>query len=182
MRITAGTHRSRNLKTLESNLTRPTSDKVRQAIYSRVGPYFNGETLLDVFSGTGAMALEGLSRGMSRVTCIEKNAQARRLILENIKLLGEQDHVDLIHGDALLELERLNHKFDLVFIDPPYDYPHFEAIIELVVANCVHENSLIIVESDKDKVLPQQFRTFVCSHSKRYGQTLISYYEGDDNE
>ena len=182
MRITAGTHRSRVLKTLDSTISRPTSDKVRQAIYSRIGPYFQDSTMLDVFSGTGAMALEGLSRGMAHVTCIEKNAQARRLILDNVTLLNETANVTLINGDALNVLDTLGQVFDVIFVDPPYDYPYFESIIETLVARCTHSNSLIIVESDAHKDLPTTVGTFTCVHSKRYGQTLISYYEDQTND
>lgn len=177
MRITAGIHRSRNLKTLDSDISRPTSDKVRQAIFSRIGPYFQDEQFLDVFSGTGAMALEGISRGIQHAVCIEKNPKARRIILENAKLLNEEKKISLLAGDAFVELDKLQTAFDYVFIDPPYAYDNFEGIIQKVVDHCVHDQSLIIVESDHMKVLPESFGKFQCVHTKKYGQTRLSYYE-----
>lgn len=177
MRITAGTHRSRNLKTLSSDHTRPTSDKIRQALFSKVGPYFQGGRFLDVFSGTGAMGLESLSRGMDEVVAFENNNQAARLILENVKALKETDHFKLLKGDAKELLKQDLGKFDLVFIDPPYDYNDFEGIINLVVEHCVHEDSIIIVESDHTKQLADGFGDFHCVQAKKYGQTMVRYFE-----
>lgn len=177
MRITAGTHRSRNLKTLDSDVTRPTSDKIRQAIFSRIGPYFDAASFLDVFGGTGAMALEAVSRGMGEAVCIEAYGPAQRIINENIKLLGEMSHVKLVKGDALIQLEKLNQKFDYIFIDPPYKYDYFEDIIRNAIKFCSHQHTLIIVESDATKELPEIIENFECVHSKKYGHSKLFYYE-----
>lgn len=177
MRITAGTHRSRNLKTLASDVTRPTSDKMRQAIFSRIGPYFDNTSFLDVFGGTGAMALEAISRGMNHAVCIERYVPAQRIIQENIKLLNENAKVTLVKGDALKQLETLKQRFDYIFIDPPYKYKYFESIIKEAIIHCAHENTLIIVESDAQKELPQVIENFECIHSKKYGQSKLFYYE-----
>lgn len=183
MRITAGQFRSRNIKTLKSDVSRPTSDKVRQAIFSRVGPYFQKSTFLDVFGGSGAMGLEALSRGMSEVVCIEKDPAASRLILENAKAFDVMNQMTLYKGDVLVQLKKINQKFDYIFIDPPYAYPKFEEVIQYVVDHLSYSHSEIIVESDSDKDLSDRFGNFVCVQSKKYGHTQVRYYEmSDENE
>lgn len=180
MRITAGRNRSRALKTLKSDISRPTTDKVRQAIYSRIGPYFDGDVMLDVFAGSGAMGFEALSRGMGHVMAIEVNRQAYQLIQENAKALNEEAQISLILGDALKVVSGLNQTFDYVFIDPPYAYPHFETIIKVVIQSCVKPNTTIIVESDTTLKLPELILGFECIHQKKYGNTMIRYYEMSD--
>ncbi len=180
MRITAGTHRSRNLKTLNGDQTRPTTDKIRQAIFSRIGPYFNNTSFLDVFSGSGAMALEARSRGVEVVYALEQHSGALSIIKDNAKSLNES--IEILKGDAMQLIPSLKQKFDYIFIDPPYHYDKFQVVIETCIQNCVHEDTLIIVESDISLKLDETILNFECVHEKKYGQTRIRYYEVNHGE
>lgn len=178
MRVIAGKYGSRNIETLKGMTTRPTSDKVRAAIFSKIGPYFNDETFLDVFGGSGAMSLEALSRGMKRVTILEKDIRASKMIQKNIDAFNENENCQLIKGDSLKILEQLPQKFDYIFIDPPYAYEHTEVIIKMIIDNqIVEESGLIIVETDLRYDLPEEISEFACVNLKKYSKTVVRYYE-----
>ena len=182
MRITAGVHRSRTLKTLKSDHTRPTSDKIRQAIFSKVGPFFQEGSFLDVFCGTGAMGLEALSRGMDRVLAFENHGPAAAIINENVKLLKEEKNFKLMRGDAQNLIQKDNGLFDIVFMDPPYDYKDFDLMISLIVKHAVHDDSIIIVESDSQHTLKESYSQFTCTQEKVYGHTKLCYFEVCEDE
>lgn len=178
MRIIAGKYGSRNIETLKGMTTRPTSDKVRSAIFSKIGPYFNEERFLDVFGGSGAMSLEALSRGMNHVTILEKDSRAAKMIQKNINTFKENENCQIIKGDSLKILEQLPQQFDYVFIDPPYAYEHTEEIIGLIIENrIVEDTGLIIVETDLRYDLPETILNFSCVNVKKYSKTIVRYYE-----
>ena len=125
MRIVAGTFKGRRLAAPRGRDVRPTADRVREAVFSILGP-MEGSIVLDLFAGTGAMGLESLSRGASGATFVELDRQAHEVVRRNIDatITGERDHVDLIKGDAVRVVRSLalaERRFDLVFFDPPYD-------------------------------------------------------------
>ena len=125
MRIIGGTYGGRRLKAPRNDAVRPTGERVREAIFNLLGP-LDDMAVLDLFAGTGALGLEALSRGASRVVFVDAAGAAVRLVRENIALLGDTGDAALIveHGDALKFARRLGERgerFDLILIDPPYD-------------------------------------------------------------
>jgi len=121
MRIIGGTFGGRRLQAVEGHRTRPTSDRVREALFSRIEARYGlaGQTVLDVFSGTGALAIEALSRGASRAVCIEMERRALETLRQNVRDLELTARVRIIADDYRKVLARLR-PFDGVFIDPPY--------------------------------------------------------------
>ncbi|MDU0990620.1 MAG: RsmD family RNA methyltransferase, partial [Enterococcus faecium] len=89
MRIISGNYGGRRLKSLAGANTRPTTDKVKESIFNMIGPYFDGETVLDLFAGSGGLAIEAVSRGCSHAVCVDKNYQALKIIKENIEITKE---------------------------------------------------------------------------------------------
>jgi 16S rRNA (guanine966-N2)-methyltransferase len=125
MRIVAGTFRGRRLAAPRGRDVRPTADRVREALFSILGP-MDGEDVLDLFAGTGAMGLEALSRGARTATFVEIDRQAHEIVRRNIDatISDGRHHADLIKGDAVRVVRSLalaERRFDLVFFDPPYD-------------------------------------------------------------
>lgn len=126
MRLIAGKFKGRNLNFPPSSITRPTSDRARQAVFNILmhdpEVTLTGARVLDLFAGSGAMGLEALSRGAQQVIFVESHPTAVSIIQDNIRLLGVQDQTKVIRGDAtiLKALGELEDAFDLVFLDPPY--------------------------------------------------------------
>ena len=176
MRIIAGTHKSRKLKTLSGDNTRPSSDRLKEALFNKIGPYFNGETILDIFSGSGAISFEALSRGMSHATCIEKSRKAQRIIIENAKDLKLENKLDCILGDAKGIIGTLKMKYDIIFMDPPYDYQDTQMILEMLHPY-LKDAGTIFVETDKFTTLPDKTEHFVKVEEKQYGFAKIHTYE-----
>ena len=124
MRIIAGTHKGRTLKTPKWDGLRPTSDKLRETLFNILQTRIDGARVLDAFSGTGAVALEALSRGAVSATCLDSDRRAAALIAENARRCGESDRCVIIRGVAARALKQPlpGGPFDIVMLDPPYDY------------------------------------------------------------
>ena len=121
MRIVAGKYGSRSLKSPKNDATRPTQDKIKGAIFSSLGNMFDGGNFLDCYSGTGNMGLEAVSRGMDHATLVDNNKGAISVIKENVKSLKAEKETKIICGNIFSVLERLTLKYDVVYIDPPYN-------------------------------------------------------------
>lgn len=177
MRIVAGTHGSRKLNTLDGDNTRPTGDKVRAAMFSRIGPFFGGGVFLDLFAGSGACGLEAISRGMDKSVFVEKNPKAQKIIQKNIELLDEKDKAQLIKGDAIKMFDSLQETFDVIFLDPPYQFPGLETLIEHIVqSNKVTDQTDLIIETDSKTVLKDTYGSFERVQNKSYGLASLHYY------
>lgn len=130
MKIVSGIYGGRPLKTLEGKTTRPTSDKVRGAIFNMIGPYFEVGRVLDLYAGSGGLSIEAVSRGMSSAVLVERDRKAQTIVAENIQMTKEVGKFQLLKMDAERALEQVSGEFDLVFLDPPYAKEQIVADIE----------------------------------------------------
>lgn len=138
MRVIAGTFRGRQIKTVKSDETRPTSDKIKESVFQMIGPFFNGGICLDLFAGSGALGIEALSRGMEKAIFIEKNTKAIKIVHGNINQLNLSDQVEVYRTDAMRALNVLKKRkvsFDLIFVDPPYNQLNDKQILEQIIEN-----------------------------------------------
>lgn len=119
MRVVSGNYGGRPLKTLAGKTTRPTTDKVKGAIFNMIGPYFDGGRVLDLFAGSGSLAIEAVSRGMDHALLVEKDRAAQQVILENIKMTKEPEKFQLLKMSAERVLTNLSESFDLVLLIHP---------------------------------------------------------------
>ena len=157
MRIIAGKYKRTPLKTLEGeDITRPTRDMVKEALFSSIMIY-SDTTLLDLFSGSGAIGLEALSRGAKDVTFNDVNKDAVRIIKENLKKVREEREV--LNLDYKLCLAKMEGRhFDYIYVDPPYAFKEYENIFSCVDEHDVlNEDGIIIVEVRKDTVAGTAF-------------------------
>lgn len=115
MRIVSGIYGGRPLKTLDGKVTRPTSDKVRGAMFNMIGPYFEGGRVLDLYAGSGGLSIEAISRGMNQAVLVERDRKAQAVIKENIQMTKDSDKFQLLQMDARQALVTLSGTFDLVF-------------------------------------------------------------------
>lgn len=177
MRVVAGTFGGRPLKTLDGKITRPTTDKVKGAIFNMIGPYFDGGRVLDLFSGSGSLAIEAISRGMDEAVLVERNRQAQAIITENIKITKAQNQFHLLKMDANKAIGVLKGPFDLVLLDPPYAKEEIiKNITDLEDAGLLSEEVMIVCESDKAVDLPEEISHFGIWKQKTYGISKVTVY------
>jgi len=148
LKIIAGSYGGRKLKTLATSITRPTSSKIRGAIFNTLGQYFTAEMrVLDLFAGSGALAIEAMSRGCGSGVCVDKHRAACQVIKENVQALQLRDTLQVYCGDYQKYLKTTHDNFDLIFIDPPYKMQVIEDVLQTLVAQqVVRSGGRIIIE------------------------------------
>lgn len=186
MRIISGEFRSRRLDTLKGNNTRPTLDKVREAVFSSIGGYFDGGLGLDLYAGSGACGLEGLSRGLDEVYLNDIAKDAVSIIRKNVDTLKVQDrvHVSNMSEFRLLSLLKQQGKqFSFVYVDPPYKKEKNEKVLKrLVDDGLLQPNAIVIVESLKEESFSPSIESLTLYKEAIYGITKISYYRNEVKE
>lgn len=178
MRVVAGNYGGRPLKTLSGKTTRPTTDKVKGAIFNMIGPYFDGGKVLDLFAGSGSLSIEAVSRGMDFAVQVEKDRSAQQIILENIKMTKEEQKFQLLKMPAERALTLLQEQFDLVLLDPPYAKEEIEKnLLALQEKKLLSTSAVIVCETDKSVELAQQIGQLQLTRQKIYGISKISIFE-----
>lgn len=185
MRVISGEFRGRKLKSLKGDQTRPTTDKVKESIFNMIGPYFDGGTVLDLFAGSGALAIEAVSRGMAEGYCVDKNFQAMKIIKENIQMTKAEAKFHLLKMDAEQALKQFSQdgqQFDLVFLDPPYAKQKIEAQIQhMESANLLREHALVVCETAKEIELAEELGALKQIRHQSYGITAVTIYRKEDD-
>ena len=174
VRVVAGDLRGRRIEAPVTEATRPTTDKVREAVFNALGSLdvVDGARVLDLFAGTGAMGIEALSRGASECIFVEKDRDALRILRTNIDQLGLASRSLVIAGDAESAIAQ-QQNIDLVIADPPYGYKDWSRLVNGVSAG------LIVLESDKPIGDIDGFETV---REKKYGRTFVSFLRPSPDE
>ena len=154
MRIIGGKARGTKLYTLEGANTRPTLDRVKESLFNIIQNEVQGCLFLDLFSGSGAIGLEAISRGAKKAILCDKSKEAIKIIQKNIEKIKFQDQIELYNiGFEELLKEKINEKQDIIYVDPPYNTDYaYKAIKLLLDKQIVNENSIIIIETDRKEV------------------------------
>ena len=177
MKIVSGIYGGRPLKTLEGKTTRPTSDKVRGAIFNMIGPYFEGGRVLDLYAGSGGLSIEAVSRGMVSAVLVERDRKAQAVITENIQMTKEVSKFQLLKMEAERVLEQVTGPFDLVFLDPPYAKEQIVADIEkMAERNLFSQEVMVVCETDKSVELPEEIACLGIWKEKIYGISKVTVY------
>ena len=180
MRVITGKARGIGLKTPEGLQTRPTTDRVKEAIFSIIHFDIPGAKVLDLFGGTGQLGIEALSRGADRAVFVDAGEKACVLIRENLKRTKLESQGTVVRADYLEYLSRCKEKFDIVLLDPPYAEVFLEnAIKKLTEIDILQSGAIIVAERPLDKELPWEFEGFSRSKDYKYGRTLITLYRKD---
>ncbi|HEM5195437.1 TPA: 16S rRNA (guanine(966)-N(2))-methyltransferase RsmD [Streptococcus suis] len=177
MRIVSGSYGGRPLKTLDGKTTRPTSDKVRGAMFNMIGPYFEGGRVLDLYAGSGGLSIEAISRGMGSAVLVERDRRAQAIIRENIAMTKEADKFQLLAMEARQALNNVEGPFDLVFLDPPYAEQEIEDVItELCRRDLLADDVMVVCETDKAVSLSEEIAELGIWKEKLYGISKVTVY------
>ena len=176
MRIIAGANKGRGLKAPKWDGLRPTSDKLRETLFNILSPHVMDARVLDVFAGTGAIALEALSRGAAAATCVEQDRRAARLIEENRALCGEEERCVVIHDAVERALARPipGGPFDIIVLDPPYDYP----ALATAVSDAATQRSpgAVLVLEHSSRVAAPSADGLAVTRTVKSGDSALSFY------
>ena len=177
MRVITGSARGAKSKTLEGLATRPTSDRVKEAIFNIIQFDIQGRRVLDLFGGSGQLAIEALSRGADYAVIVDQSAEAVKVIKDNLKKTKFDQQASVFQMDYLHYLSTAREKFDLIFLDPPYAEKSLEnALQKISEIDILSEGGIIICERPKDKVMPPEVGGLLCSRDYNYGKTAVNLY------
>lgn len=179
MRIISGRFRGRVLSSFQADHIRPTTDRVKETIFNKWMHYTDGARVLDLFSGTGNLGIEALSRGAIHVDFVEMNTKSIAILKKNVELLKLDSNEYKVHKqDVLQYLKRYQGEpFSLILIDPPFtEKMAHEVMVALDQSACFDENTLIAIESQKKERMDDAYTTLYRYHFNDYGDKLLSFF------
>ncbi len=176
MRVITGTARGKRLGELKGEETRPTTDRVKEGVFSSIQFEVEGRRVLDLFGGTGQMGIEALSRGAAHCTFVDLRKDAVALIRENLQRTELTERATVVQGDYLAFLTRCREKFDLVFLDPPYGNLLEKALEAVEAIDIVSENGIIVCENGSNTGWPEISLPYRLQKEYRYGRIKTALY------
>jgi len=175
VRVISGTAGGRKLRTLKGAETRPTSDRVREALFSSIAELVDGATVLDLYAGSGALGIEALSRGASHATFVERNSAAVKVIEWNLEELGLKPRAAVIQAEAAVFVRGPSVKsYDLVLIDPPYSLGLPSEVLEGLLGH-LNQDALVVVEASSRLGEVATPEGYLLGHRKKYGDTMLVF-------
>ena len=177
MRVISGKARGVVLKTPEGMQTRPTADRVKEALFSIIQFDLPGALVLDLFGGTGQLGIEALSRGASHVVFVDAADKACRLIKENLQRTKLAEYADVVRSDYLSYLKNCGKKFNLILLDPPYAEVFLENSLKMITEiDILQSGGIIVTERPIGKSLELDFPGYTRSKDYKYGNTLLTLF------
>lgn len=180
MRIIAGTYKGRRLRTLSGHQLRPTSDRLRETLFNILQSRIEDATFLDVFAGSGAIGIEALSRGARRAVFIESSRRAVPILEENIAHCEIEDTARVIARDAIAALKFLassEARFDIIYIDPPYESDLYEPVLRLISERkIVADDGLVITERRKGGIARESYGDLRPYREVAQGDSVLTFY------
>ena len=180
MRVITGKARGVQLKTPEGMLTRPTADRVKEALFSIINFDLPGAAVLDLFGGTGQLGIEALSRGANSAVFVDQREDACKIIRENLRRTKLESQGKVVRSDYLDYLRRSREKFDIILLDPPYAEVFLENALKCITEiDILKSDGIIVAERPVEKELPFEFEGFTRSKDYKYGKILLTIYRKD---
>lgn len=181
MRVISGKLRGTKLYTLEGKNTRPTLDRVKESLFNIINFCIKDSVFLDLFSGSGAIGIEAASRGAKKVIICEKSKEAMNIIKKNIEKTKLGSQVETYNMDFKKFIQNnLNEKLDVVYLDPPYEEDYaFEATKMILEKQLLKEDSIIILETDREQIVENQFEKLNLEKidKRKYGRAYLIFYK-----
>ena len=180
MRVITGSARGVVLKTPDGLHTRPTSDRVKEALFSIIQFDIPNAKVLDLFGGTGQLGIEALSRGAKNAIFVDEREDACSLIKENLRRTKLAQNATVLRSDYMSYLKRCREQFDIIFLDPPYAEVFLENSLKLITEiDILRDSGIIVTERPLGKDLPWIFEGYTRSKDYKYGNTLLTLYRKD---
>ena len=180
MRVITGKARGVVLKTPDGMLTRPTADRVKEALFSIIQFDIPTARILDLFGGTGQLGIEALSRGAKSAVFVDEREDACKLIRENLKRTRLSEDARVVRSDYLVFLRSTTEKFDIIFLDPPYAEVFLEKALKMITEiDILQSGGIIVTERPLGKDLPWDFPGFTRSKDYNYAKTTLTLYRKD---
>ena len=177
IRVITGKARGIQLKTPDGVHTRPTTDRVKEAIFSIIHFDIPNATVLDLFGGTGQLGIEALSRGAKFAVFVDERDDSCKLIRENIKRTGFDKQSSVVRSDYSVYLKKCSQKFDLILLDPPYAEVFLENSLKMISEiDILQSGGIIVTERPLGKDLPWEHPCYLRSKDYKYGNTLITIF------
>ncbi|MCX7921263.1 MAG: 16S rRNA (guanine(966)-N(2))-methyltransferase RsmD [Clostridia bacterium] len=181
LRVISGTAKGHKLKTVKGDVTRPTSDRVKESLFNIIAPYIAESDVLDLFAGTGNLAIEALSRGAKTAVLVDKSHESIMVIKENLAHTKMVDRATVLVGDVAVMIKKLYNegkKFDIIFLDPPYNKNLVQSTLNHILENdIITDGGIIVAERDKDDDVPEEFGVLKLIRDQKYGDTVLSFYK-----
>ena len=179
MRVITGSARGRKLKTPENYDIRPTTDNVKESVFNIIQFDIEGRRVLDLFAGTGQLGIECLSRGAASAVFVDQSREAVKIVKDNLKACGLSGTV--VQSDALSFLRTCG-KFDIIFIDPPYDSDLYESVLNTVNSiDILSDGGIIICESRRERALPEMTAPYKKRREYTYGKVKLCIYTKEND-
>lgn len=175
MRVIAGSAKGRKLKTLEGRDVRPTTDKVKEAIFSSIHFQLPNAIVLDLFAGSGQLGIEALSRGAKKVIYVDRSARSLAVTKQNLSDLQMSDLAQIYQTEADVFLGQTALSFDIAILDPPYHLGFLEKILPLLSMK-MSNNGIVICEHESGLSLPEKINTLLQQKTKKYGAISVTTY------
>lgn len=181
MRVITGTARGRVLRTLEGEDVRPTTDRVKEAIFSMIQFETEGRRVLDLFAGSGQLGIEALSRGAAYATFTDMSAESVDIVKKNLLMTHLEKNSEVLRTEAISFLRTNKKKYDIVFMDPPYSKGILRETLPYVVGN-VNDGGVIICEHPYGEEMPENVGDFSLYRDYKYGKIGITVYRMSEEE
>ena len=180
MRVITGSARGRALETLKGDdIVRPTTDKVKEAVFSAIQFEIEGRDFIDVFAGSGQMGIEALSRGARSATFLDSSKKAAAVIERNLKVTNLQQFATVITANSLSYLQRVDRMYDIAFLDPPYNPGILQEALP-IIAQRMKKTGVIICESALNDKILQKYYNFTLDRERTYGKIRVSTYRHEE--
>lgn len=184
MRVITGSLRGRKLKSPKGDDIRPTTDKVKEAIFDIIYQYVPEDYIaVDVFAGSGSIGIEAISRGASKVFFSDQSRESLALVRDNLNICGITDQAILLNGDFKRNIARVKDCVDVYFLDPPYaDGFILPALKSIDQANVISDDGIVVAEHSAKEKLPERISGFTRIKERKYGTIAITIYQRGDRE
>lgn len=179
MRVITGTARGRRLETLEGEDVRPTTDRVKEAVFSIIQFETEGRRFLDLFAGSGQMGIEALSRGAKSAVFVDSAKKSVETVRRNLKATGLEQNAKVLQMDYQTFLAANAERFDIAFLDPPYRTGALQNALARVT-ECMNDTGVILAENPLDEEILPEYANFVLDRQYRYGKIKISTFRHKD--
>ncbi|MDP4182543.1 MAG: 16S rRNA (guanine(966)-N(2))-methyltransferase RsmD [Bacillota bacterium] len=180
LRVISGDARGHKLKTIKGNTTRPTSDRVKENLFNIIAGYITKAQVLDLFAGTGSLGIEALSRGASSAVFVDFSRECASIIKDNLVHTKFLEKSEIINNEVKFAIQKLfdsGKKFDIIFMDPPYNKNFVEETLNyLSNSDIMLDDGIIVAEHDIEDIMIEQIGNLKIFRSQKYGDTVLSFY------